>query len=337
MSDAQLQGSGIVIKTAGPALIQSTSKLPGEIKLNAERTVQIVPRVAGVVVSVAADLGQSVKKGAVLAVIESQALAEMRSRSAAAQKRVQLAQATYQREKQLWEEKITAEQDFLAARQALSEAEIERDLANAKLRSYGAPSQAGNLTRYEIRAPIDGVLVSRDIAVGRALAEDAQIFTIADTSSMWVEVTVYPKDLPSIKVGQDADIQATAFDATGQGKVTYISALVGEETRTASARIVVDNADGLWRPGMFVDVLLATTAVQVPVAVSLDALQTVRDWTVVFGRYGNYFEARPLTLGRRDGEQVEVLEGLTAGEQYAAGNSFAIKADIGKSGATHDH
>jgi cobalt-zinc-cadmium efflux system membrane fusion protein len=73
------------------------------------------------------------------------------------------------------------------------------------------------------------------------------------------------------------------------------------------------------------------------VAVSVAAIQTLRDWSVVFGRYDHYFEVRPLELGRNDGEMVEVLKGLTSGEQYASGNSFAIKAELGKAGASHDH
>ncbi|MEK7843141.1 MAG: efflux transporter periplasmic adaptor subunit, partial [Pseudomonadota bacterium] len=116
-----------------------------------------------------------------------------------------------------------------------------------------------------------------------------------------------------------------------------IGALVGTQTRTAKARVIVDNKEGHWRPGMFLNVELVAEEVEVPVAVSVDAIQKLHDWSVVFGRYGKYFEARPLELGRSDGRMVEVLKGFTAGEQYAAGNSFAIKADLGKAGATHVH
>ena len=101
--------------------------------------------------------------------------------------------------------------------------------------------------------------------------------------------------------------------------------------------MVLENEDGRWRPGMFVTAELAIEELQVPVAVSADAIQTLEDHTVVFGRYGQYFEARPLRLGRSDGQMVEVLNGLTAGERYAAKNSFAIKAELGKSDASHDH
>ena len=101
--------------------------------------------------------------------------------------------------------------------------------------------------------------------------------------------------------------------------------------------MTLENGDGQWRAGMFINVELVTEEIQVPVAVSVDALQTLFDWSVVFGRYGEYFEARPLELGRSDDNMIEVLDGLSDGERYAAGNSFAIKAELGKAGATHDH
>ena len=341
MPDAVLQSTGVEILEAGPAMIKPTLKLPGEIVFNAEKMVHVVPRLSGLVLSVNRDLGQSVQQGDVLAVIESQALAELRSQFLAARKRLTLARTSFEREKKLWEEKITAQQDYLAAQLAMNEAEIAADLAAERLRALGvapeAVRQGGNLARYEVRAPIAGVVVNKAIAAGATLKEDANIFSVTDLSTVWVQITVYPKDLGTIKTGQQAMIKATAFAAQATGTVSYIGALVGEQTRTAQARVTLKNPQGVWRPGMFVEVEVAAAEIQVPVAVSVAALQTVRDWTVVFGRYGQFFEARPLELGRSDGQMVEVLKGLSVGEKYAAGNSFAIKADMGKSGATHDH
>lgn len=341
MPDAVLKSTGVEILEAGPAMIKPTLKLPGEIVFNAEKMVHVVPRLSGVVLAVPRDLGQTVRQGDVLAVIESQALAELRSQFLAARKRLALAHTSFEREKKLWEEKITAQQDYLEAQQVLNEAEIASDLASERLRALGITPEAtrggGNLARFEVRAPISGVIVNKAVAAGATLKEDADIFTVADLSTVWVQVTVYPKDLGTIQLGQQASIRATAFEAQGSGVVSSIGALVGEQTRTAQARVTLKNPKGVWRPGMFVEVELAAAEVQVPVAVAVEALQTVRDWTVVFGRYGPYFEARPLELGRSDGRMVEVLKGLRAGEKYGAGNSFAIKADLGKAGASHDH
>jgi membrane fusion protein, heavy metal efflux system len=341
MPDEMLKSVGVEIMTAGPAVIKPKVTLPGEIIFNEHNIVHVVPRVSGIVMAVHAHHGQEVKKGEVLAVIESQMLADLRSQYWVAQKRLALAQTTFEREKRLWEDKISAKQDYLAAQQLLSEAEIAVELASVKLRSLGVRVESRHwkedLARYEIRAPISGLIIDKAIALGQTLKEDEEIYTVADVSTVWVAITVYPKDLAVIQVGQEATVKATAIDVEGKGTVTYITALIGGQTRTATARVELENQDGRWRPGMFVNAELGSEEIQVPIAVSAEAIQTVRDWAVVFGRYGDYLEARPLELGRSDGHMIEVLKGLSAGEKYAGGNSFAIKAELGKSGASHDH
>jgi cobalt-zinc-cadmium efflux system membrane fusion protein len=341
MPDETLKSIGVEILAAGPATIKPTLKLWGEIVFNEHTIVQVVPRLPGIVVAVHGHHGMKMKKGEVLAVIESQMLAELRSQYLVAQKRLALAQTTYEREKKLWEDKISAQQDYLAAQTQQSEAEIALDLAAVKLRSLGVrpeskPSEE-NLARYEIRSPVSGLITEKAVALGQTLKEDDHIYTVADVSTVWVALTVYPKDLGVINVGKKATIKATALDLVGEGEITFITPLIGAQTRTAMARVELENKDGNWRPGMFVTAELITEDIRVPVAVSAEAIQTMGDWTVVFGRYGQYFEARPLELGIGDGRMIEVLTGFRAGEQYAAGNSFAIKAELGKSGASHDH
>ena len=339
MTEAQVKQAGIEVKTAGSAKIKSSVQLLGEIKLNGDRTVLIVPRLAGVVESAKASAGDVVKKGQVLAVIFSPALADQRGEFLAAQKRLALAKTTYEREKKLWEGKISAEQDFLLARNAMNEAEIAAQGTEQKLVSLGGlPAGAGaNLTRYEIRAPIDGTIVEKNISVGQAIKEDANIFTVADLTSVWAEMTIYAKDMNVIRTGQKVTVKSAEFNASTEGVVSYVGALAGEQTRAAKARVVLPNPKSAWRPGLPVNIEVVSSEEEVPVAVAAEAIQTLRDWSVVFGRYDDVFEARPLKLGRTDGKMVEVLKGLNAGEKYAAGNSFIIKADIGKAGASHDH
>jgi cobalt-zinc-cadmium efflux system membrane fusion protein len=338
MSEMQAQQNGVDVHTAGPARIRSVLKLIGEIQLNADRTVHVTPRLAGVVEAVSANAGDKVRKGQVLAVISSQALADERSALLAAEKRLALAQSVYQREQKLWQEKISAAQDYQQARSAMQEAEIAVQSGRQKMAALGAGAGSpGRLARHEIRAPIDGVVTAKNIAVGAAVKEDAGIFVVADLSSVWAELSVSARDLDTVRTGQSATVKASAFDASATGKVSYISALMGEQTRAAKVRVVLPNPDGLWRPGLPVNVEVVANEAAVPVAVSADAIQTINDETVVFGLYGDSFEARPLELGRSDGQSVEVLKGLSAGEKYAARNSFLIKADLGKSGASHDH
>lgn len=341
MPDAALKNNGIKINTAGPATIKPTLTLPGEIIFNHHTMVQVVPRMPGMVTSVSRHVGQQVKKGEVLAVIESLMLAELRSQYLIAQKRLTLARTTFEREKQLWKEKITAKQDYLAAQGMWGEAKTTLNLALVKLRSLGAQPESShsgqNLARFEILAPISGLIISKTIVLGGTLKEDQKIFVIADVSTVWTAITAYPKDLSIVKVGQKAVVKATAFNVVGKGKITYISTLIGKQTRTATVRVELDNKDGRWRPGMFVNAELVVEEIQVPVAITMDAIQTMRGRSVVFGRYGEYFEIRPLELGRSDRKMAEVLKGLSVGEQYAAGNSFAIKAELGKDSAFIDH
>lgn len=338
MTDAQLQGAGVELAEAGRATIGTTVKLLGEVRYNSDRTVQVVPRLAGLVESVAANAGDRVRKGQVLAVLSSQALADQRTELLAAQRRLALARTTYEREKTLWEEKISPEQDMLQARAAMQEAEIDAQSARQKLTALGSvPGADGSLTRYELRAPIDGVVTDKRVSVGESVKEDAALFTVSDLSSVWVEAPVSVQDLTAIATGQKVTVRANAFEAVAEGRITYVSALMGEQTRSATARIVVANDKGLWRPGLPVTVEVVAEEAQVPVAVAADAIQDLRDWKVVFGRYDDALEARPLELGRSDGRHVEVLSGLRAGERYAAKNSFVIKAELGKAGASHDH
>ena len=194
-----------------------------------------------------------------------------------------------------------------------------------------------SLPRYEIRAPITGTVVERHLTVGEAVPADRNIFVIADLSSVWIDASIPAKDLARVRMGQVATIVATDLGLTAPGRITFIRSLIGEQSRRATARIVMPNTGGAWRSGSFVTVRLEQSSANVPLTVPVSAIQTFRDWQVVFVRYGDWFEARPLTLGRSDGEWVEVLSGLKVGDRFAATNSFAVKAEIGKLGATHDH
>ncbi|PPC99560.1 MAG: efflux transporter periplasmic adaptor subunit [Methylotenera sp.] len=337
MSDKQMTLNAVEVLTAGPAKIKSTLKLQGEIKLNADKSVQIVPRVGGIVEKVSVNAGDKVRKGQVLATVSSQMIADVRSDLLAAQKRAGLARTTYEREKQLWEEKISAQQDYLQAQHDLQEAEINLNRIQQKLGALGAGASGSGQARYDIRSPIDGVVTLKKVSQGQVVSEIDSLFEVSDLSTVWAEMTIYAKDINTVKTGQQVTVKASAFDAQAVGSIAYVGSLVGEQSRTAMARVVLNNPDKTWLPGLPVNIELTSNEVDVPLAVSVEGIQSFNEETVVFGRYGSYFEARPITLGRRDDKYVEVLEGLNIGEKYAAGNSYLIKADIGKAGASHEH
>lgn len=336
LSEQQIRTAGIATAKAGPATVGNMIQLPGEVRFNEDRTAHVVPRVAGVAESVSADLGQSVRKGQVLAVISSPELADLRSTALAAQKRLGLAKVTYERERKLWEDKISAEQDFLRAQQDFREAEIAVQTANSKLTALGAGGSGGPLNQYVLRAPFDGVVVEKHITQGELVKEDANVFLLSDLSTVWVNVVVTAKDLEAIRVGETATVKSTASDSSATGKVSYVGALLGEETRSANARVVLPNTKLAWRPGLFVNVSIARGTRQVPVTVAADAVQTENGKSIVYVRVPQGFQERTVSLGTNDGKFVEIVSGLEAGSVYATTGSFVLKAEQGKGSAEHE-
>ncbi|MDR1163245.1 MAG: efflux RND transporter periplasmic adaptor subunit [Candidatus Accumulibacter sp.] len=337
-SEEQISSAGIVVAVAGPAEIATTLTLPGEIRFNQDRTAHIVPRVDGVAESVPAELGQEVEKDQVLAVLASSGISELRSEALAAQKRLALAKTTLDREKKLWEDKISAEQDYLQARHALQEAEIASQNAFQKLRALGADAKArGGLNRFELRAPFAGMIVERHLSIGEAVQASDKVMTLSDLSTVWAEIVVSARDLNTVRVGNAVTVKAASFDSRSDGKISYVGALLGEQTRTATARVTLPNPDNAWRPGLFVNVEIVSGKIDAPVAVSAEAIQTVENKTVVFVRSKRGFDAVPVETGRTDGKNVEIVRGLQAGVSYAAEGSFVIKSELGKASAGHGH
>lgn len=346
LADDTLKSAGIEIQAVGPRQMSTSFEVPGEIKADETRVAQVVPRLQGVVVEVVSKEGDTIQRGDLMAVISSRELADAKSTFLAAAQRLQFARGVMEREENLWQKKISAEQEYLEARRQVEAARLGQDLASQKLVAIGltqavvdALSTAApeSLPRYEIRAPITGTVVERRLTVGEAVPADRTIFVIADLSSVWIDASIPAKDLIHVRQGQPATVRATDTGLDATGRVSFIGALVGDGTRKATARIVIPNTGGAWRPGLFVTIRLEQSSATVAMAVPADAIQAFRDWQVVFVRYGDWFEARPLALGRTDGVWVEVLSGLKPGERFAATNSFAVKAEIGKLGATHDH
>ncbi|NOV24886.1 efflux RND transporter periplasmic adaptor subunit [Cupriavidus necator] len=341
LTPAQIGQAGIGVATAAAAALRSSVDFPGEIRFNDDRTAHVVPRVAGVAQAVPANLGQPVRQGEVLALIASTTVAEQRSELLAAQKREALARATYAREKTLWQEKISAEQDYQQARTALEEAQIAVQNARQKLTAIGAAERGaaggGALNQFALRAPFDGIVVEKHLALGEAVKEDASVFTVSDLSSVWAEFVVSARDLDRVRVGGAVTVRSSASATQAEGRVSYVGALLGEQTRTAKARVTLANPGTAWRPGLFVTVSVLGAPEPVPVTVAADAVQQVDGQSVVFVAVPDGFAVQPVRTGRSDGRLVEVSHGLQAGARYAATNSFILKSELGKASAGHEH
>jgi cobalt-zinc-cadmium efflux system membrane fusion protein len=193
-----------------------------------------------------------------------------------------------------------------------------------------------SLQNYSIEAPIGGVIVEHRAQVGEATGEEP-LFTIIDLSRVWVELDVFQNDLARIADRQSVEI----FDLDGRkladGRVSRIAPLAVHGSQSVRARVVLDNASGVLRPGQFVSGRVTVGESKVALAVEKTGLQRFRDFDVVFEQVGDTYEVRMLELGRTDATRVEVLAGLEAGARYVTQNSYLIKADIEKSGASHDH
>ncbi|WP_448694288.1 efflux RND transporter periplasmic adaptor subunit [Pseudomonas rhizophila] len=337
LSDEQIKSAGIQLVEAKAQSISLSLPFPGEVRFDEDRTAHVVPRVSGVVESVHVNLGQPVKKGQLLAVIASQQISDQRSEQAAAQRRLELARTTYERERQLWQDKISAEQDFLQARQALQEAEIAMSNARQKISVLSGSSVASGGNRYELRAPFDGVVVEKHLGIGEVVSETTNAFTLSDLSRVWVTFGVSPKDLNKVLVGKAVTVSAPELNAEVTGTVAYVGSLLGEQTRTATVRVTLANPQGAWRPGLFVTVLVETDTRQARVAVPETAVQTVEDKPTVFIRTEDGFQAKPVEVGSRAAGLVEITGGLEPGVQVAAAGSFILKSELGKASATHAH
>jgi cobalt-zinc-cadmium efflux system membrane fusion protein len=194
-----------------------------------------------------------------------------------------------------------------------------------------------SLQPFELRAQLAGTVIAKDVSPGEFVSNDRELFQIADLSTVWVDLDVFRRDFARLRVGQAVRIDAGDGSPPVVSTLAYLSPIGAVNTQTLLARAVLPNPDRSWRPGLFITAEVEVGASEVPVAVAAEALQRLRDWDVVFVTAGDLFEAQPVEFGRRDSAHVEITEGLAAGQRYVAAGSFILKAEAGKSGATHDH
>jgi membrane fusion protein, heavy metal efflux system len=185
------------------------------------------------------------------------------------------------------------------------------------------------LEAYPITAPITGVLTTRDINPGETVG-DRTLFVIADLSTVWCELALFPQDFARVKVGQQVRVSSIDASLTGQGRIASVSALGDAANQSLKARVVLDNGNRQWTPGLFVSANIIVNETELPLTVSAEAVQTLGGKATVFIAKDSGFDARPVQTGRTDGRIAEILSGLAAGEQYVSANSFVLKAELEK-------
>jgi len=335
MTEAQVKANGIAIDSAAPAMIRERLHLPAQVTVNAERTVALAAPAAGIVQSVPVSSGTPVKKGQPLVVIRSAEVAQWRADEGSARQRLELARITHAREKTLWEQRISARQDLDAAQAALKEAEFGAEAARQRLAAFGIAPGGAVSNSVTVRAPLDGVVLEKPVVAGQAVDATTPLLTIADLSQVWVEAALPAASLAQVGSGMPARVSVNAQPKELEGTVSFVGPVLGEATRMATARIALANPGLRLRPGMLATVDLLGQQGGVAVAVASEAIQTVHERSVVFVRTAGGFRAQPVTVGRSDGKRSEIVAGLAAGTTYAAGGSYLLKADLGKSEAEH--
>lgn len=331
--------AGILTAKAGPGSVSVTLALPGEVELNADRTAHVTPRVAGTVREVKRQLGEVVKKGDVLAVLDSKELAQLSGQARAAIERLKLARSNFERVDKLYAEKIIPEKELLAKKQELAEAQIDAESTSLMLQSAGS----GAAGKYNLVAPFDGTIIEKHASIGEVLKDDTRVFVIADLSTVWVDITVYAKDLAKITVGQSVIVRADGIEKPLVGSISFVGAIAKSDARAAQARVVLQNPDGKLKPGLFVSAEIALERVDAAMVIPDDAIQKIDGLSIVFVEEDGAFEARKVKTGRvgvsgSDPRVVlEILGGLSPGEEYVDKGSFVLKAELGKGAAGHDH
>ena len=196
--------------------------------------------------------------------------------------------------------------------------------------------ESESLSPFELKAAFDGIVIDKHISPGETVTREDTAFIVADLSTVWVTITIYQSALPQVAVGQPVVLSGGHGSLEATGTVSYITPVVDQATRTASARVVLPNPDGAWRPGLFVT---ATVYNPRPAAVVVPrrAIQTMEQRPVVFVVEGDRFEARPVTIGDAGRSRVEIVDGLSPGERFAEERSFLVKAELAKGEGGHGH
>lgn len=195
-----------------------------------------------------------------------------------------------------------------------------------------------SLSDYVITAPIAGTVMERLASVGTVAGEAMTLYELADLSQLWVDLHIFGTDAGHIEAGAQVEVTRLNDGASARSQIERVLPGTASASQSTVARAVLENGDGLWRPGTAVSARITVARADVALAVPLSAIQQLEGHDVVFVREGDEdYVARPVQLGRRDALMIEVLDGLAPGEEIVVQQSYLVKADIEKAGASHEH
>jgi len=353
LSKSALQTISLQTVSVQRRKLEQEIRVTAVIKPNENRLAHVSPRIPGKAIEVKAVLGDLVEPGQALAELDSLELGEKKAAFLQARTNLDVARRNYEREERLFKQRISSEKEYLEAKgefersQAASQAAREAlrlvGLADADIEKITWGGKGHPLSHFPLVAPLAGTVVEKHITLGELVKPDDKPYTIADLSTLWVLLDIYEQDLGRVSLGAETRLAVEAYlGELFQGKVTYVSNLLDETTRTAQARVEIPNPDHKLKPGMFVT---ATIAVPVPgaadaIAIPAVAVQQVRGKPVAFVREAEeVFVPRELKVGRNSGPYVEVLAGVKEGEQVVTEGGFYLKSTLLKEemGEGHAH
>ena len=347
-----------VTLTTAPAVLRDLAdeiSTTAEVGYDEDHLAHVTPRISGRVHDVRASLGQDVKAGEVLAVIDSTELGHAKASYLQARARADLTRENLTREERLAASQIAAQSELAAARAAQAEASSVLYTAQETLRLYGLSAAQISAIRagdsrsaiFEVRSPVEGRVVEKHLTRGEIVDPKDALFTIADLRRIWIWIDVYERDLARVRVGDSAEIRTDAFpERAFQGRLSYLGDKVEAATRVIRARIEVENSDGVLRPGMFARVRLSSAlaagkvAAAAALVVPVGAVQRSGEGYVAFVQVGERrYERRTVRVGRKASDYLEIVEGLKAGEPVVVQGAFILKSEAAKAsmGGGHSH
>lgn len=345
LSDAELQAAGIRVAEVRLQALADRITVPATVQPDRRRIAHVAPKVAGRIVRVHVALGDAVRKGQTLATIDSIEVGEAHAAYTESGVQLDLAQANVERARQLFEEQIIPQKDWLQAQAELQKARAAERAAAGRLRLLGVErprAAAPASSSYALVAPLSGTVIEMDDTVQGELAKpDESLFTVADLSRVWVQASLPEGELSRVRVGAPAAIEVTAYPGERfDGRVTYLSSALDRETRTIQARIEVLNPHDRLKMEMFATAHIETDAGREQgVAVPRDAIVLMDGVPTLFVREGERFAARSVELGQPLARATVVRAGVQPGEHVVVAGAYALKARVLKSqmGEGHAH
>lgn len=345
ISDEEISKLRLTTNEIGPQKLTLLLPTRGKIVLHPDKQASIVTKMSGIVKEIKKNLGENVYAEEIVAVLESQEMAEAKANFLSALSKEKYRQTIFNREKQLYNKKISSAQEYFTAETDYEKALIDTSTAKQKLKALGLSQdeielfmldENAELRIYEVKAPIDGKVINRSITRGEFVESGATLYEIVHLDPIWVEIGIYPQDLFKVKEGQMVSVYLPSGELISEGKMIYISPKISDETFISTAIAELSNKQGAWRPGMFVNVDIKAGEILADLAVPKSALQTISGQSCLFIRKTEGFEKRFVKLGYQDAKYVEILSGLERGEQCVANQAFLLKAEMGKDSLKDD-